>query len=451
MKDARADGLPNVGPRGKVDAASDDRPPAVPVAPRTIRSGSWSDRTDVALWRSGLLGLIISGSLLGVLFLLANFYLGELFLERGWVPFVLLFFLGWSIAILLLKWWKIKRQRQSMLFDVLPSEISETITLASADRFLSHISELPVSPAESFLIHRVVRGLEHFESRRSNTETASILASQSEVDANAVESSYTLLNVFIWAIPILGFIGTVIGISQAVGGFSGSLDQAQDIAVLKDSLNGVTSGLATAFDTTLVALVMSMIVMFPSSSLRKAEEDLLNSVDEYCNENLLKRLDGGFTTSGYSGGSVPWDGDANSSRALREAVDCAMAPHRAELTTWREKLEAVGQSISAEVAKTWEKIDENMSVKQAENAERLQEIEKLAGRLETLFQDLSQLTDGKDGGELTRVVGDAAQAFHASFNAASQGLERLNDVLTDLGEKRVVVQTKRHRRRWGIF
>jgi hypothetical protein len=68
-----------------------------------------------------------------------------------------------------------------------------------------------------------------------------------------VQSSYTLSNVFIWAIPILGFIGTVIGIGQAVGAFSGSLDQAQDISLLKKSLNDVTGGLATAFDTTLHA------------------------------------------------------------------------------------------------------------------------------------------------------------------------------------------------------
>ena len=54
----------------------------------------------------------------------------------------------------------------------------------------------------------------------------------------------------------------------------------------------VNSQVNTAM-TTLIALVMSLIVMFPTSSLQKMEEDLLNWVDEYCNENLLKRLDDG--------------------------------------------------------------------------------------------------------------------------------------------------------------
>ena len=43
-----------------------------------------------------------------------------------------------------------------------------------------------------------------------------MLKSQSEIDATMVDSSYVLIKVFIWAIPILGFIGTVLGISEAV-------------------------------------------------------------------------------------------------------------------------------------------------------------------------------------------------------------------------------------------
>ena len=101
-------------------------------------------------------------------------------------------------------------------------------------------SPLPVDPGASFLVNRVRRGLEHFRVRKSSSEVATILASQSEIDATAVDSSYTLLKVFIWAIPILGFIGTVIGISAAVSGFSGSLEAAEDIAVLKGALNNVT-------------------------------------------------------------------------------------------------------------------------------------------------------------------------------------------------------------------
>src|SRR5690606_30457294 len=126
----------------------------------------------------------------------------------GWVPYAEVFLAMWAVAILVFKYRKLLRQRASMLFDLLPTEMSEEITVNNSQRFTAHISNLPHAPGESFLINRVLRGLEHFRVRKSAPEVASILASQSEMDANAVASSYTMVKVFIWAIPILGFIGT---------------------------------------------------------------------------------------------------------------------------------------------------------------------------------------------------------------------------------------------------
>jgi len=137
---------------------------------------------------------------------------------------------------------------------------------------------------------------------------------QANNDAAVIDSSYSLLRIFIWAIPILGFIGTVIGISQAVSGFSDVMNtnavmvnntteypdtatlvnpaEEGDVSMLKTALGGVTSGLGTAFDTTLLALVMSLIVMFPASSLQKAEEDHLVMVDDFINDNVISKLRG---------------------------------------------------------------------------------------------------------------------------------------------------------------
>ena len=65
---------------------------------------------------------------------------------------------------------------------------------------------------------------------------------------------------------------------------------AADIEKIKEQLGQVTGGLSEAFDTTLVSLIFSLFVMFPTSVMQKNEEDLLNKVDEYCNEYFLKRL-----------------------------------------------------------------------------------------------------------------------------------------------------------------
>ena len=97
-----------------------------------------------------------------------------------------------------------------------------TFTTSNLRLFTAHIRSLPARTSDSFLINRVLRGIEHFGVRKSASEVATALSSQSDIDANGMYSSYTMLKFFIWAIPILGFIGTVIGIGAAVAGFGGA-------------------------------------------------------------------------------------------------------------------------------------------------------------------------------------------------------------------------------------
>jgi biopolymer transport protein ExbB/TolQ/DNA-directed RNA polymerase subunit RPC12/RpoP len=416
-----------------IGAAPTSRPASRPEPEKKTESGArggpssgLADRTDVNILRSALVGLALSAGFLVLVAPFYKFYLGELFLKRGWVPFALVFLMGWSVAILLLKSRKLQRQRASMLFDLLPSEIADDITAQSVDKFVEHIQGLPVEPGESFLVGRVLRGLEHFRVRRSNPEVASMLASHSEIDANAVQSSYTLLNVFIWAIPILGFIGTVIGISAAVGGFSGSLEQAEDISVLKDSLNNVTGGLATAFDTTLVALVMSMLVMFPSSSMQKAEEDLLNWVDEYCNENLIKRLN--------DGGDLASPGDP---ATVRRAIDEALAPHHAELR-------AIGAKLTEQIVEGWTEINKRIESRQTETLEQIHDLDAMAASFLKTLTVLAEKTDGVHR-QAAAAMGQSAESIRGYVGALERGLRGLNDVLAQLGEKQVVVHTRRRR------
>ncbi len=214
---------------GRVNRTPQKKRPA--ESRQKASSGGSSDRTDVNLILSGAIGLgLAAGFLLLMIPLkMAGIFIGELFLERGWVPIAEVFLFAWSVVILFLKWKKIKRQKDSMLFDLLPNELSEDITQESVGQFVDHARQLPLGPDESFLVSRVLRGLEHFRVRNSNPEVAEVLNSQSDIDANAVQSSYTILNVFIWAIPILGFVGTVIGISVAVSG----IDMSGDIANVK--------------------------------------------------------------------------------------------------------------------------------------------------------------------------------------------------------------------------
>ena len=145
----------------------------------------------------------------------------------------------------------------------------------------------------SVLFIRVRRILHYLRVIPKKEELQQIFNYQAEIDFNRLQNGYTFINVLIWAIPILGFIGTVFGIGQSVGEFSTfvrSMDTAAIGGQMRSALGGVTSGLSIAFNTTFLALVSVIPIMLLSSLLRKSQEDLLLKVEEYCLDELLPNL-----------------------------------------------------------------------------------------------------------------------------------------------------------------
>lgn len=259
--------------------------------------------TDVGMRRTGALAAVVTLVFyVAIVTPLSQTYFGELFGARGWVPYVIAWMSAWAGLLLAGKAALLRSQRKALALDLLPEEIGLRITRENAESFQRHLRDMALQKlpqprlfgggaAHSFLVERIERALEHFHMRGRAGDVTHQLGNQSQLDSNAVESSYTMIRIFIWAIPLLGFIGTVLGISAAVAGFSDSVASAVDLDVMKQSIGAVTTGLGVAFDTTLLALVMSIAIMFPTSSLQKAEEDFLDRVDSYCELRLARRLD----------------------------------------------------------------------------------------------------------------------------------------------------------------
>ena len=374
-----------------------------------------TDSTNVRMWLAFLIGAGIT--VLIYLFLAINrkWYLSQLLMERGWVCYAETLLAGWAAGILILKWRMLGQQKQAMLLNVLPTEISEDITADNVDRFLENIDSLPPHLHASFMVNRMRHGLAHFKVRRSNPEVASMMMAQSDMDAGAIHSSYALLKVLIWAIPILGFIGTVLGISDAVGSFSATLEKAQDIDTLRQSLNGITGGLAVAFDTTLVALVMSLMISFPASTMQKAEEDLLTWVDEYCNENLLKRVNDSAAAGGAGSVNLA-DGGAVVAAVLNGQRNFGVA-----LDTVAARFEALHERQAA-----------------------------LAGEFTTAVNRFTRDAQGIRS-EAAESIRETAAALQASFAPLGEGVAQLNKVLAELGGKQVTVQKPIVHRHFSLF
>ena len=274
-------------------------------AARAGREG-WkeTDPTNPNIW----IALGIGVGIFALIYLLALpfKYTKSLLYERGWVQFAETFFFGWGVAFLVLKLLKIRHQQSALRLDVLPVDIAREIAKDNVSSFIQHVYSLPVKLRDSLMVNRIRKALELFETRQVNAEVSTMMSNQSNIDGARIGGSYTLVKVFIWAIPILGFIGTVIGLSLAIGYFQGvmSPEAIKDSSIMMKSMGGVTGGLATAFDTTLLGLLYALFLTLPMSSLQKLEEDTLTNVDAYCNENFLPRLNDGSNTAGGDMGAL---------------------------------------------------------------------------------------------------------------------------------------------------
>lgn len=95
---------------------------------------------------------------------------------------------------------------------------------------------------------------------------------------------------FVWAIPVLGFIGTVQGLSASIGEFGGVLQSAENFDAVTEKLRGVTAGLTMSFETTLVALVAALFIQLTLTFLKKSEHEFLDECTRYCTANVVNRL-----------------------------------------------------------------------------------------------------------------------------------------------------------------
>ena len=121
------------------------------------------------------------------------------------------------------------------------------------------------------------------------------IQNHAENETEHLENSYSVPRYFVWALPIVGFIGTVWGIGLSISFFSDTMSSSQAGAsvssLLQQNIPLVTKGLSTAFDTTLLALVLSV----PATGLlvltERNERDYLLGLDEKWRNFLAMRHD----------------------------------------------------------------------------------------------------------------------------------------------------------------
>ena len=217
-------------------------------------------------------------------------WLSDMFLERGPTQYATVFLFFWAISILFVKWRKLRLQRKALDLAAIPSQSDFLLNATTAPPVLERIHTLVDSTSHFLLLNRIERTLSNLKNIGQISDVSNILQTQAEYDEEQVSSSYGIVSGFVWAIPVLGVIGTVLGLSKAIGQFSSTLKAGGDMDAIKVSLEGVTAGLATAFETTLVALVCALILQLLITFLQGKESEFLDDCNDYCHANVVSRL-----------------------------------------------------------------------------------------------------------------------------------------------------------------
>ena len=135
---------------------------------------------------------------------------------------------------------------------------------------------------ESWFGQRVTATLQRQLKRRNTKHLDDDLQELAERDADQQHDSYGLIRIVSWAMPMLGFLGTVLGISQTLG----VMDAKELASGSQESLNKLTAGLYVAYDTTAVGLVLTMIAMFAQFFISRSEMSILRLIDAKVSEAL---------------------------------------------------------------------------------------------------------------------------------------------------------------------
>ncbi|MFN3951740.1 MAG: MotA/TolQ/ExbB proton channel family protein [Thermaurantimonas sp.] len=191
----------------------------------------------------------------------------------------LLFFFGimelWAINR------EIKEEEKAYNFRLLPEK--EQYVLSPAD--VAQIKLEAISKEKYrkyFLTDMIKKACTKFRANKSTSEALEIVTSQSKINMADAESRQSYIRYTAWAIPSVGFIGTIIGIAQSLG-FANE-------TMTPEGISKVTSALNIAFDTTLVALFLSLILMLYIHSIQERLERFHIRMEEYVIENLINRI-----------------------------------------------------------------------------------------------------------------------------------------------------------------
>jgi len=258
-----------------------------------------------------------------------------------------------------------------------------------AKLWLRSLGELPQSARRSPLVVRLSELLQRQSGRVSTRHLSDDLREVSSREGDTAYDSLQLIRIIVWAIPMLGFLGTVIGITQTLGG----LDFSDGTA----AVDRLKSGLYVAFDTTALGLVLSVLAIFLQFPVERSEQRLLAEIDR----RVGSMLAAGLPSDDH--GDNPAAHIAELCDGIRVAVGQSLAS-QAEL--WRTTID--------EAHSHWQRVADDNS-------------QRIASALTTSLRPLLEMHTEK----LSTTLGSHTSTMKLQLDSHSQTLDRQAAALID--------------------
>ncbi len=192
------------------------------------------------------------------------------------------FILGlWVMAIIGLKLRFSLHERKLLKRSLLEVTPGTSILPEDTRQYARSLQALPEDEREYLLPRALLAALHRFGSTGDIQHVASAVKDVCETESERLDSELSMIRYIIWAIPSIGFIGTVRGIGEALG---------QAHKAVQGDIVGVTVSLGVAFNSTFIALIISILIMFLMHQLQLMQERLVLDTQQYCDVNLLRHL-----------------------------------------------------------------------------------------------------------------------------------------------------------------
>lgn len=192
--------------------------------------------------------------------------------------FILMF---WALAIMAYKAVKLMKERRLLDVDLVPVADGMRILPEDTREFARQVQALPEDRQDMLLPRALLNALRRFSSTHNIQDVSSSTHTICESEADRLESELSMIRYISWAIPSIGFIGTVRGIGEAL---------AQADKAVQGDIAGVTQSLGVAFNSTFIALLISIVLMFLVHQLQLVQERLVFDAENYCDEKLIRHM-----------------------------------------------------------------------------------------------------------------------------------------------------------------